>query len=171
MKQRLQIARGLINDPEIIFLDEPTIGLDPIGAREIRNIIKRLKNMKKPLFLRSHYMQEVEELCDRIAFLKSEEIITIDTPASLKSKYSESFEIKLLIDKHFKAKLNELEKLKYVKNLKIHENENFLEVILVITPESIATSNIFTNLKGIPIHDLIVKKISLEDVYLKLLGE
>jgi len=116
-------------------------------------------------------MQEVEELCDRIAFLKSEEIITIDTPASLKSKYSESFEIKLLIDKHFKAKLNELEKLKYVKNLKIHENENFLEVILVITPESIATSNIFTNLKGIPIHDLIVKKISLEDVYLKLLGE
>ncbi|WP_222914687.1 ATP-binding cassette domain-containing protein [Dictyoglomus thermophilum] len=52
MKQRLQIARGLINDPEIIFLDEPTIGLDPIGAREIRNIIKRLKNMKKPLFLR-----------------------------------------------------------------------------------------------------------------------
>ncbi|PMQ00878.1 MAG: ABC transporter [Dictyoglomus sp. NZ13-RE01] len=126
MKQRLQIARGLINDPEIIFLDEPTIGLDPIGARDIRNVVKKLKNMGKTIIFTSHYMQEVEELCDRVALLKSGEIITIDTPASLKSKYSESFEIKLLIDKYSKTIIKELEKSKYVKDLKIYEKWRLL---------------------------------------------
>ncbi|WIV12467.1 ABC transporter ATP-binding protein [Proteiniborus sp. MB09-C3] len=89
MKQRLQIARGLINDPRILFLDEPTIGLDPIGAKDLRNIILKLKEEGKTILLTTHYMHEADELCDRIAIINNGELIDIDTPKQLKLKYLE----------------------------------------------------------------------------------
>lgn len=84
MKQRLQIARGLINDPKILFLDEPTIGLDPIGAKDLRHIILKLKEEGKTILLTTHYMQEADELCDRIAIINNGKLIDIDTPRQLK---------------------------------------------------------------------------------------
>ncbi len=84
MIQRLQIARGLINEPDIIFMDEPTVGLDPLGARMLRNIIKELKAQGKTILLTTHYMYEAEELCDRVALMKKGEIIALDTPEALK---------------------------------------------------------------------------------------
>ena len=87
MKQRLQIARGLINDPKILFLDEPTIGLDPIGAKDLRNIILKLKREGKTILLTTHYMQEADELCDRIAIIDNGIIMDIDTPEQLKIKH------------------------------------------------------------------------------------
>ena len=71
MKQRLQIARALINSPEIVFFDEPSIGLDPEGARDLRNIIRELSSMGKTILLTSHYLGEIEELCDRVTIIKS----------------------------------------------------------------------------------------------------
>ena len=87
MKQRLQIARGLINDPKILFLDEPTIGLDPIGAKDLRNIILKLKLEGKTILLTTHYMYEADELCDRIALINNGKIIDIAAPRQLKIKY------------------------------------------------------------------------------------
>lgn len=87
MKQRLQIARGLINDPEILFLDEPTIGLDPVGAKELRRIVLKLKKEGKTIMLTTHYMQEADELCDRIAVINNGEIIDMGTTKQLKKKY------------------------------------------------------------------------------------
>jgi ABC-2 type transport system ATP-binding protein len=87
MKQRLQIARGLINDPKILFLDEPTIGLDPLGAKDLRNIILELKAKGKTIMLTTHYMYEADELCDRIAIIDKGEIIDIGTAKQLKLKY------------------------------------------------------------------------------------
>lgn len=87
MKQRLQIARGLINDPEILFLDEPTIGLDPVGAKELRKIVLKLKEDGKTILLTTHYMQEADELCDRIAIINNGEIIDIGTTKQLKLKH------------------------------------------------------------------------------------
>lgn len=84
MKQRLHIARGMLHDPEVIFLDEPTIGLDPIAAREQRKVIHNLKTAGKTIFLTSHYMFEVDELCDQVAVLKEGRILVSGTPASLK---------------------------------------------------------------------------------------
>lgn len=86
MKQRLLIARGLINDPQILFLDEPTIGLDPIGAKDLRNIILKLKEEGKTILLTTHYMNEADELCDRIAMINNGELIDLDTPKRLKIK-------------------------------------------------------------------------------------
>ncbi len=84
MKQRLQIARGLINDPKYIFMDEPTIGLDAVVAKELREYTKRLaKEEGKGILLTSHYMGEIEELCDYIYILNNGETIKEGTPKEL----------------------------------------------------------------------------------------
>lgn len=95
MIQRLQIARGLINDPEILFMDEPTIGLDPVGARRLRDIISQLKSAGKTILLTTHYMAEAEELCDHVAIINKGKIVANDTVESLKQRFgngSESLE-------------------------------------------------------------------------------
>jgi len=88
MKQRLQIARGLINDPQVLFLDEPTIGLDPTGAIVLRDIIKNLAKKGKTILLTTHYMQEADDLCDRIGIISKGEMVALDTPENLKLKYN-----------------------------------------------------------------------------------
>lgn len=88
MKQRLQIARSLINDPEIIFLDEPSIGLDPVGARDLKKIVRQLSDSGKTVVLTTHYMPEAEELCDRIAIIDKGKLIEVESTKKLKQKYS-----------------------------------------------------------------------------------
>jgi ABC-2 type transport system ATP-binding protein len=85
LKQRLMIARALLPDPQVIFLDEPTVGLDPHVAREIRSIFKDLKGQGKTIFLTTHYMEEADELCDRVAIIDSGSIVGLDTPENLKA--------------------------------------------------------------------------------------
>lgn len=84
MKQRLHLARGLINDPEIIFLDEPTVGLDPEISIETRNMIRELIKKGKTILLTTHYMFEADELCNRVAVIRNGEIVALDTPSGLK---------------------------------------------------------------------------------------
>jgi len=86
MTQRVQIARGLINNPEIVFMDEPTVGLDPLGARMLRDIIRKLKEEGKTVILTTHYMPEAEELCDHMIFLKKGKIIAEGTPKEIKGE-------------------------------------------------------------------------------------
>lgn len=89
MKQRLQIARGLINDPEYIFLDEPTLGLDIVIAKEIRKVIHELaKKDDKGILLTTHYISEAEELCDYIYILDNGKIIAQGTKEELKELFN-----------------------------------------------------------------------------------
>src|SRR3989304_654886 len=84
-KQRLSLAKALLNDPRLLFLDEPTVGLDPDMAIKIRKQIKRIHEERDiTIVLTTHYMKEAEELCGRIAFLKKGEIIANATPTELK---------------------------------------------------------------------------------------
>ncbi len=91
MKQRLQIARALLNDPEIIFLDEPSIGLDPVGARDLKRIVKELAEAGKTVVLTTHYMPEAEELCDTIAIINKGELVEVESTKKLKEKFSEIY--------------------------------------------------------------------------------
>jgi len=84
LRQRLLIARALLPDPEIIFLDEPTVGLDPHVARDIRIIFKNLRDQGKTIFLTTHYMEEADELCDRVAIINLGKIVALNTPEKLK---------------------------------------------------------------------------------------
>lgn len=84
MKQRLLIARALLHQPQIIFLDEPTRGLDPVVGREIRRLVVDLSSLGVTIFLTTHYMEEADELCRRVAFLSEGRIVALDTPGNLK---------------------------------------------------------------------------------------
>ncbi|MDY6966454.1 MAG: ABC transporter ATP-binding protein [Halobacteriota archaeon] len=84
MKVRLNFVRALLNDPELIFLDEPTAGLDPLNARKIKAIIKKKKSEKKTIFLTTHDMSVADELCDRVAFIVDGRINLVENPKNLK---------------------------------------------------------------------------------------
>ncbi|MFQ5639404.1 MAG: ABC transporter ATP-binding protein [bacterium] len=89
MKTRLGVARSLLNTPELLFMDEPTVGLDPVNARRIRNLIKAQKQEGRTIFLTTHDMVTADELCDRVAFIDDGEIKVIDSPRNLKLLHGE----------------------------------------------------------------------------------
>lgn len=91
MKQRLQIARALVNDPEIIFMDEPTIGLDPSASRLLHEIILKMKAEGKTIVITTHYMKEAENLCDRIGFIRNGEMIDVCSPSEHKRRAASTF--------------------------------------------------------------------------------
>src|SRR5207248_253442 len=86
MKQRLGIAQAIFHDPEVIFLDEPTDGVDPVGRREIRELMERLKEQGKTIFVNSHLLSEVELVCDRVAILRKGEVAQEGTVEALTAK-------------------------------------------------------------------------------------
>lgn len=87
MKNRLSVARALVNNPKLLFLDEPTAGLDPVNARKIKDVIKTQKDAGKTVFLTTHDMHIADELCDRVAFIVDGQISLIDSPRELKLRY------------------------------------------------------------------------------------
>jgi len=99
MKQRLLVARALLNDPRVLFLDEPTRGLDPSSAKEVRAIVRDHALAGATVFLTTHFMEEADDLCDRVAFLSAGRIVALDTPRELKLRYGERTADVLLRDR------------------------------------------------------------------------
>jgi ABC-2 type transport system ATP-binding protein len=83
MKQRLHLARGLVADAQVLFLDEPTVGLDPIAARDFRDLVEQLRTEGRTILLTTHDMAEAEALCDRVALINHGAIVAVETPRSL----------------------------------------------------------------------------------------
>jgi ABC-2 type transport system ATP-binding protein len=86
MRQRLALARALLPDPPLVILDEPTVGLDPQAARDLRDRVRELNRQGRTVLLTTHYMEEADQLCDRIAIIDHGEIVALDTPAALKRR-------------------------------------------------------------------------------------
>lgn len=106
MKKRLSIAIALIHDPKILFLDEPTVGVDPISRMALWKVIENIKGKKVTILYTTHYLPEVERLCDRVGIIQRGRLITVDTPQRLKKKYGATLEeafVKLVEEHETKA--------------------------------------------------------------------
>lgn len=160
MKAKLALMRGLIHDPPVILLDEPTLGLDPGTSVKLRKRIKKLKEMGKTIFLCTHYLHEAEELSDRIAIIDKGELISIDTPERLREKITTTGTLGITFEN-----MQDVEQLKTVFSVEQKGNEAF------ITPTNGDTLN--TTLQRVLAMNLPIKHIhtvepSLEDVFLTL---
>jgi ABC-2 type transport system ATP-binding protein len=88
MKQRIHIARGLLMDPDILFLDEPTMGLDPFGAQDVRQLVPELASQGKTIVLTTHYMFEADTLCQTVAMINHGKLMALGTPAEIKGRFA-----------------------------------------------------------------------------------
>ncbi|MFQ6073592.1 MAG: ABC transporter ATP-binding protein [Candidatus Bathyarchaeia archaeon] len=168
MKQRLHLARGLINDPQLIFMDEPTIGLDPEIAKETRGMIKELVEKGKTILLTTHYMFEADELCKRVAIIRKGEIVALDTPSGLKRYVMDTSVVEVegfgITEKEV-ARFKEVPEVLAV-SADLSENKQILKIQ---TPKgSEIISEVHEILQNSRIYDLKIKEPTLEDAYLRL---
>lgn len=170
MKQRLHVARTLLHDPKVLFLDEPTIGLDPVGAREFRQVILNLQAADKTILLTTHYMFEADQLCGRIAVIDRGRLVALDSPGSLKRLVSDLSVIEVEV---FGIPPELFERLKtrpYVDSLAIdtHDQKQFL---LVSSREGAeAVPQLLSDLEGLRLGRVLVREPTLEDAYVRLVG-
>ncbi|MBN1680174.1 MAG: ABC transporter ATP-binding protein [Anaerolineae bacterium] len=170
MKQRLHIAKALINEPRVLFLDEPTIGLDPLAARMLRELISEIRSRGITIFLTSHYMWEMEILCDRLAVLCDGKIITLDSPANLKNHVNGLEVVELQVLGTLDEVADRLRARPYIDTVSL-SSSGHAQTIRVQTDDAQATiSEIRQSLPGIDLSRLVVRPPNLEDAYIKLVG-
>ena len=170
MKQRLHVARTLLHDPAVLFLDEPTIGLDPVGARDFRNVILQLQSEKKTILLTTHYMFEADTLCDRIAVINQGKIIALDTPSGLKQHVAD---LSVGEGETFGAPETVLAKVRalpFVDSLAVEDNEQKQMLLIQTRRGAEAVPDLMTALEGQRLGRVIVREPTLEDAYIRLVG-
>ncbi len=164
MMQRLGIAQALLNDPELILLDEPTDGVDPIGRKEIRDILSDLKLKGKTVFLNSHLLSEVEMVSDRVAILNKGKLIREGTVRELTEKRHEySFEFESKIDDEVYFNLAAQFNIVHIKD----------SIYTVLVSDTIELNKLIDALraKSISIKEIIQKKSSLEEMFISLITD
>jgi ABC-2 type transport system ATP-binding protein len=169
MRQRLHLARGLVNDPDIIFLDEPTVGLDPEISIETRHMIKELVEKGKTILLTTHYMFEADELCRRVAVIRNGEIVALDTPSGLKKYVMDTSVVEVegygITEKEV-ARFKEIPDVVSV-SADLGEDKQVLKLQTPKGSEIIA--EVQQILKNSRIYDIKIKEPTLEDAYLRLI--
>ena len=165
LKQRLGIAIALVSDPDIVFLDEPTTGLDPHARRQVWEVLKGLKGRGKTVFLTTHYMEEAELLADTVAIISNGRIVAIDSPARLTEEHAEQMRVTLNAIDATAADL--------IRNLgfrPVPKGEDNL-CVPVKTPDDVRRILEEIERSGLTLGGIDVRKPNLEEVFLKLTEE
>ncbi len=163
LKQRLSLAKAMINRPRLLFLDEPTTGLDPDISIKTRMLIRRIHEEEGiSVVISTHYMPEAEMLCDRIAFLRKGRIVALDTPQNLKRNLA--LGEKIVVSYRGKADIPSLERLPGVLGFKSEENR--LEIVVDRKEESL--DGIIKLFSKATIANIDIKEPDLEDVFIEL---
>lgn len=180
MKQRLQICRGLINDPEVLFLDEPTLGLDVNIAKDIRKFIREkiVKEQGKTVLLTTHYMFEAEEMCDRVGFLNKGKLVAVGYPNELKRKMPSGFSIEVLVSRLTDEVFEGLRQLEHVKKLITTDYEGETEgekifrlVVNVDSDKAVPEVLNYMSTKHCRVVSVNLRGPTLEDLFLYYTGE
>jgi len=171
MRRRLEIARGLIHSPEVLFLDEPTIGLDPQSRRAVWDLLEKLRTESElTISLTTHYMDEAEQLCDRIAIVDRGKIIALDTPRGLKASVKGSDRVELEVDGPLDTVIEMLSNEPGIFDVK-RDGEGGR-----ITVRSDDGAHVIPRLiekidaLGAHVRSINLQKISLEDVFIEFTG-
>ena len=161
MKRRLTIARSLVNDPELLLLDEPTTGLDPQARHVVWDRLFRLKQRGVTLVLTTHYMDEAEQLCDRLVVMDHGRIVAAGSPRELIERYAtrEVVEVRFEDERPDNGALSGL----------AARVEELPDRVLIYTSDGDATAAAVSD-RGLPPHSTLVRRSSLEDVFLHLTG-
>ena len=170
MKQRLHVARTLLHDPEILFLDEPTIGLDPVGAREFRQVIRDLQAEKKTILLTTHYMFEADMLCQRVGVIDKGIIVALDSPSELKKHVADLNVIEIETFGTSSETVERLRALTFVDSLHVQEQDQRQMLLIQTSRGAEAVPDVINSLNGTKVGRVIVREPTLEDAYVRLVG-
>jgi ABC-2 type transport system ATP-binding protein len=165
-KQRLALAMSLVNEPRVLFLDEPTAGLDPQVRREIYTIIEELKKERKTILLTTHYIEEAEKLCDRVAIVDQGRVIAQGTPRELKQRSAGTTRIEMRLARpESDAALKQLEGV-----ADCRASDGLYVVHSTRVPQTIVSLVKYLEANGNELSSLDIAAPSLEDVFLELTG-
>lgn len=162
MMQRIGLAQAMINNPDLIFLDEPTDGVDPIGRKEIRDVLLNLKSQGKTIFLNSHLLSETELICDRVAILNKGKLVKEGRVDDITSTDSYAFSTSELSDEVYNSLLNNYKAVIQSKNYFLVPANNLEEVNKIID---------FLRTKDILIQSVSKEKITLESKFINLIEQ
>ena len=168
MRQRLHIARGILHDPEVVFLDEPTIGVDPVGARDLRQTIADLVAAGKTCLLTTHYMFEADALCDRIAVIAKGEIVGAGTPDELKAGVAEGRVTEIEVFGVDDATIARLRGIEGVTAVTTEERDQKQVLIVQTTGERELAQALLGELGDVEVGRVASREPTLEDAYVSL---
>jgi ABC-2 type transport system ATP-binding protein len=171
MRQRLHIARGLLHDPRVVFLDEPTIGVDPVGARELRQTIAGLVESGKTVLLTTHYMFEADALCDRIAVIAKGEIVAEGTPRDLKNRVRDGKVVEIEVYGVAEAAIQALREIRGVRAVSVEEREQAQLLVVQTESDVELTHTLLGHLNGANVGRVAAREPTLEDAYVALVSE
>jgi ABC-2 type transport system ATP-binding protein len=168
MMQRLHIARTLLHDPRVLFLDEPTMGLDPVGARELRAVIRDLVAEHKTILLTTHYMFEADELCRRVAVINGGKIVALDTPAGLKQHVQDLSVVEMEVLGITDQQVELLRNMEVIDTVSVEPYEQKQKLTIHSRAGSSAVPRILSALEGLPVDKVTSREPTLEDAYVRL---
>jgi ABC-2 type transport system ATP-binding protein len=168
MRQRLHIARGILHDPEVVFLDEPTIGVDPVGARELRKTIADLIAAGKTVLLTTHYMFEADALCDRIAVIAKGRIVGEGTPSELKRGVAQGTVTEIEVFGIGDPAVARLRALSTVTAVVVEERDQKQVIVVQSTGERELTHVLLGELGDAEVGRVSSREPTLEDAYVAL---
>jgi ABC-2 type transport system ATP-binding protein len=171
MRQRLHVARGLLHDPPVLFLDEPTIGLDPVGARELRATIASLTAAGKTVLLTTHYMFEADALCDRIAVIAKGEIVAEGTPSELKNRVAEGRVVEIEVYGVPDETVERVRGLSGVLAVSVEDREQAQLLVVQTATDVELTHTLIGQLDGTTVGRVSSREPTLEDAYVALVSE
>jgi ABC-2 type transport system ATP-binding protein len=167
-KQRLAIALALINDPQMLFLDEPTSGLDPQVRLEIRDLIEELRAEKRTIVMTTHYIEEAERLCDRVAIIDDGVIIASGSPRELQAKSANQSAIEITLTQPWRG---ELPSWPHAIRGTLSEDGRQIKVTSEHPARTLVDMVKWTDAQGIDLDDVRLTRPTLEDVFIELTGK
>jgi ABC-2 type transport system ATP-binding protein len=167
-KQRVALALAMVNDPQMIFLDEPTTGLDPQVRLEIHNLISELKDAKRTILLTTHYIEEAERLCDRVAIIDQGKIIALGTPREIQARTLDKSLVEIRTETPMPVEVPA-----FVESDKHTLSEDRLRLSVYSTKPARTLPDIlkWIDHQGLELEDILLKRPTLEDVFIELTGK